>query len=51
MPADPDYLVYKPSTINNLPRGDRYGGVLTSAVGFGDILIERLKKAGIEFSN
>jgi len=36
---------------DNLPRGDRYGGVLTSAVGLGDILIERLKKAGIEFSS
>ena len=36
---------------DNLPRGDRYGGVLTSAVGLGDILIERLKKAGIEFNS
>jgi short subunit dehydrogenase-like uncharacterized protein len=34
----------------NLPGGDQYGGVLTSAVGLGDELIERLKAAGIEFN-
>jgi short subunit dehydrogenase-like uncharacterized protein len=32
-----------------LPGGDEYGGVLTSAVGLGDALIDRLKNAEIEF--
>ncbi len=36
---------------DNLPSGDQYGGVLTSAVGLGDELISRLKKAGIEFKS
>ena len=36
---------------DNLPGGDQYGGVLTSAVGLGDELITRLKKAGIEFNS
>ncbi len=36
---------------DNLPGGDQYGGVLTSAVGLGDELISRLKKAGIEFKS
>ena len=34
---------------NELPGGQEYGGVLTSAVGLGDVLVERLKKAEIEF--
>ena len=34
---------------NDLPGGQEYGGVLTSAVGLGDVLVERLKKAEIEF--
>ena len=34
---------------NELPGGNEYGGVLTSAVGLGNVLIERLKKAEIEF--
>ena len=34
---------------NNLPGGDDYGGVLTSAVGLGEELIKRLKQADIEF--
>ena len=34
---------------NDLPGGSEYGGVLTSAVGLGDVLIERLKNAEIEF--
>ena len=36
---------------DNLPGGDQYGGVLTSAVGLGDELISRLRKAGIEFKS
>ena len=32
-----------------LPGGNEYGGVLTSAVGLGDALINRLKNAEIEF--
>tara|TARA_Y100000588_G_scaffold40306_1_gene38559 strand:+ start:1 stop:1101 length:1101 start_codon:yes stop_codon:yes gene_type:complete len=36
---------------DNLPSGDQYGGVLTSAVGLGDELISRLKTAGIEFKS
>ena len=36
---------------DNLPGGDQYGGVLTSAVGLGDELISRLKSAGIEFKS
>ena len=34
---------------SNLPGGNEYGGVLTSAVGLGEVLIDRLKNAGIEF--
>lgn len=34
---------------NNLPGGSEYGGVLTSAVGLGNVLINRLKAAEIEF--
>ena len=34
---------------SNLPGGDDYGGVLTSAVGLGEELIKRLKQADIEF--
>ena len=34
---------------NDLPGGSEYGGVLTSAVGLGDVLIQRLKDAEIEF--
>lgn len=34
---------------DNLPGGNEYGGVLTSAVGLGNVLIERLKSAEIEF--
>ena len=34
---------------NNLPGGDNYGGVLTSAAGLGNELISRLKNADIEF--
>ena len=34
---------------DSLPGGDEYGGVLTSAVGLGDALIDRLKNAEIEF--
>ena len=34
---------------NDLPGGNEYGGVLTSAVGLGEVLIDRLKNAGIEF--
>jgi len=34
---------------SELPGGNEYGGVLTSAVGLGNVLIERLKKAEIEF--
>jgi short subunit dehydrogenase-like uncharacterized protein len=33
----------------NLPGGSEYGGVLTSASGLGNILIERLKNADIHF--
>ena len=36
---------------DNLPGGDQYGGVLTSAVGLGDEFISRLKTAGIEFKS
>jgi short subunit dehydrogenase-like uncharacterized protein len=35
---------------DSLPGGPRYGGVLTSAAGLGDALLERLKKTGISFS-
>ena len=35
---------------NDLPGGNEYGGVLTSAVGLGHVLIERLKKAEVEFT-
>jgi len=34
---------------DDLPGGNEYGGVLTSAVGLGEVLIDRLKKAEIEF--
>ena len=34
---------------NDLPGGSEYGGVLTSAVGLGDVLIERLRNKEIEF--
>ena len=34
---------------NELPGGNEYGGVLTSAVGLGNVLIDRLKNAEIEF--
>ena len=34
---------------NDLPGGSEYGGVLTSAVGLGNVLINRLKAAEIEF--
>ena len=34
---------------SDLPGGNEYGGVLTSAVGLGEVLIDRLKNAGIEF--
>ena len=34
---------------NNLPGGDNYGGILTSAAGLGNELISRLKNADIEF--
>ena len=33
----------------NLPGGDDYGGVLTSAAGLGEELINRLKEADIDF--
>ena len=33
----------------DLPGGSEYGGVLTSAVGLGDVLIERLSNKEIEF--
>ena len=33
----------------DLPGGSEYGGVLTSASGLGNILIERLKNADIHF--
>ena len=33
----------------DLPGGNEYGGVLTSATGLGHVLIERLKKAEVEF--
>ena len=33
----------------DLPGGNEYGGVLTSAVGLGEVLIDRLKNAEIEF--
>ena len=35
--------------IDSLPGGQEYGGVLTSASGLGDALIERLINAGISF--
>lgn len=34
---------------NNLPGGENFGGVLTSATGLGNELIDRLKNAEIEF--
>ena len=34
----------------DLPGGSEYGGVLTSAVGLGDVLIERLSNKEIEYS-
>ena len=34
---------------NDLPGGSEYGGVLTSAVGLGEVLVDRLKNAEIEF--
>ena len=34
---------------DDLPGGSEYGGVLTSAVGLGNVLIDRLKAAEIEF--
>ena len=34
---------------DDLPGGNEYGGVLTSAVGLGEVLIDRLKNAEIEF--
>ena len=34
---------------DELPGGNEYGGVLTSAVGLGEVLIDRLKNAEIEF--
>jgi short subunit dehydrogenase-like uncharacterized protein len=34
---------------DDLPGGSEYGGVLTSAVGLGNVLINRLKAAEIEF--
>ena len=34
---------------NELPGGNEYGGVLTSAVGLGEVLIDRLRNAEIEF--
>ena len=34
---------------DNLPGGNEYGGVLTSAVGLGNVLIDRLKSAEIVF--
>jgi short subunit dehydrogenase-like uncharacterized protein len=34
---------------DNLPGGPEYGGVLTSAVGLGEVLVDRLKNAEIEF--
>ena len=34
---------------NELPGGEGYGGVLTSAVGLGEVLVNRLKDAEIEF--
>ena len=34
---------------NELPGGSEYGGVLTPAVGLGEVLIERLKNKEIEF--
>ena len=34
---------------DDLPFGDEFGGVLTSAVGLGNPLISRLMKAGITF--
>ena len=34
---------------DDLPGGNEYGGVLTSAVGLGEVLIDRLKNAEIDF--
>ena len=34
---------------DSLPGGPEYGGVLTSAVGLGEVLVDRLKNAEIEF--
>ena len=34
---------------NDLPGGEGYGGVLTSAVGLGEVLVNRLKDTEIEF--
>ena len=34
---------------DDLPGGSEYGGVLTSAVGLGEVLIDRLKRAEMEF--
>jgi short subunit dehydrogenase-like uncharacterized protein len=34
---------------DQLPGGEKFGGVLTSATGLGDVLIQRLRKAGIIF--
>ncbi len=34
---------------DDLPGGNEYGGVLTSAVGLGEVLIDRLENAEIEF--
>jgi len=36
--------------LDQLPGGSAYGGLLTSASGLGDVLIERLSKADINFS-
>ena len=36
--------------LNNLPGGEGYGGILTPASAFGDVLIERLRNAGISFT-
>ena len=36
---------------DDLPFGDEFGGVLTSAVGLGNPLISRLMKAGITFED
>jgi len=36
---------------DKLPGGEKFGGVLTSATGLGDALIQRLRKAGIIFNS